>query len=241
MAHGRLADGGRLQMLAVAGTPNADLAAAQPAAPYQVDVGRHRRPAPTFPYTPGETAPTTNDTALNYVGNQGRAQGAACFSRLEGASTTAARLLLLDPGRRPGRAGPQRPVAAATATAPARSGRTTARGAAAAGLPVAGPDTLDFPDNVTTSKRGTLVLCEDNVNDNYLRGLTATGSCSTSRSTGSSAHGRRRQRRVRRRDVQPGRAHAVREHPGQPRDVVRDLGAVAHERRLMSPSLLHLT
>ena len=27
---------------------------------------------------------TTNDTALTYVGNQGRAQGAAYFSRLEG-------------------------------------------------------------------------------------------------------------------------------------------------------------
>ena len=34
---------------------------------------------------------------------------------------------------------------------------------------------LDFPDNVTTSPRGTLVVCEDNVNDNYLRGLTPRG------------------------------------------------------------------
>ena len=39
-----------------------------------------------------------------------------------------------------------------------------------------GPDTLDFPDNITTRGRGgTLVLCEDNVNDNYLRGLTRGG------------------------------------------------------------------
>ena len=43
-----------------------------------------RIPAPEFPYTPGAPAPTTNDQALVYVGNQGRAQGAAFFSRLEG-------------------------------------------------------------------------------------------------------------------------------------------------------------
>jgi secreted PhoX family phosphatase len=36
-------------------------------------------------------------------------------------------------------------------------------------------DTLDFPDNVTTSPRGTLVICEDNVQDNYVRGLTGDG------------------------------------------------------------------
>jgi hypothetical protein len=36
-------------------------------------------------------------------------------------------------------------------------------------------DTLDFPDNVTTSRRGTLVLCEDNTQDNYLRGLSRGG------------------------------------------------------------------
>ena len=35
--------------------------------------------------------------------------------------------------------------------------------------------TLDFPDNITTSNRGTLVLCEDNVNDNFIRGLSPEG------------------------------------------------------------------
>ena len=38
-----------------------------------------------------------------------------------------------------------------------------------------GAAVLDFPDNVTVSNRGTLVLCEDNVNDNYLRGLSPEG------------------------------------------------------------------
>jgi uncharacterized protein len=35
--------------------------------------------------------------------------------------------------------------------------------------------TLDLPDNVTTSARGTLVLCEDSDQDNYLRGLSRGG------------------------------------------------------------------
>ena len=35
--------------------------------------------------------------------------------------------------------------------------------------------TLDFPDNITTSKRGTLILCEDNTQDNFVRGLTRGG------------------------------------------------------------------
>ena len=43
-------------------------------------------PAPTFPYTPGQPAPTTNDTALTHVARQGWAQGAAYFSRLEGSA-----------------------------------------------------------------------------------------------------------------------------------------------------------
>ena len=82
-----------------------------------------------------------------------------------------------------------------------------------------GPDTLDFPDNVTVSKRGTLVVCEDNINDNYVRGLTWDGKLfdiALNRlvsSTGADPL----QRRVRRGHVQPGRPHPVRQHPGQPR------------------------
>jgi secreted PhoX family phosphatase len=37
-----------------------------------------------------------------------------------------------------------------------------------------GPDTLDFPDNITT-REGTLVLCEDGSDDNYLRALRPDG------------------------------------------------------------------
>ena len=38
-----------------------------------------------------------------------------------------------------------------------------------------GPLTLDLPDNITTSQHGTLVVCEDNVNDNFVRGLSKRG------------------------------------------------------------------
>ena len=34
---------------------------------------------------------------------------------------------------------------------------------------------LDLPDNVTTSRSGTLVVCEDSIGDNFLRGLTRRG------------------------------------------------------------------
>jgi hypothetical protein len=38
-----------------------------------------------------------------------------------------------------------------------------------------GPLVLDLPDNVTTSKQGTLVVCEDSSGDNFIRGLTRKG------------------------------------------------------------------
>ena len=48
--------------------------------------------------------------------------------------------------------------------------------------------TFDFPDNITTSKRGTLVVCEDSIGRQlHPRPLRAAASCGTSRSTGSSA------------------------------------------------------
>ncbi len=38
-----------------------------------------------------------------------------------------------------------------------------------------GPMELDLPDNITTSERGTLVVCEDSSGDNYIRGLSKNG------------------------------------------------------------------
>ena len=38
-----------------------------------------------------------------------------------------------------------------------------------------GEATLDLPDNITVSPRGSLVLCEDGGGVNYIRGLTLNG------------------------------------------------------------------
>ncbi|MEV0329549.1 alkaline phosphatase PhoX [Micromonospora echinospora] len=177
MRIGRLADGGRLQMLAVRGRPNRNLAAAQRRhATYPVEWVDVDDPAPSFPYTPGQPAPTSNDTALTHVARQGWAQGAAYFSRLEGA--------VYDDGivyfTATQGGGP-----AETSVGPVADGYGNGSGQVWAYdcrsqvlrlvYESPGPDVLDFPDNVTTSPRGTLVVCEDNTSDNFIRGLTPRG------------------------------------------------------------------
>ncbi len=173
---GRLDNKGRLQMLAVKGRPNLNLAVAQQrGARYKVTWVDIDDPDPTFPYTPGQPAPTSNDTALTYVGNQGRAQGAAWFSRLEGCAYDDGVVYFCST---------QGGGAAETPPDPAAgfgngSGQVWAYHTRQQVLELVyqspGPDVLDFPDNVTTSPRGTLVLCEDNVNDNFVRGLSRHG------------------------------------------------------------------
>jgi secreted PhoX family phosphatase len=172
----RLDHNGQLQMLAVKGQPQAHLEARQDTTTVRdvvwVDIDE---PDVEFPYTPGQTAPTSNDTAINYVGDQGRAKGAAHFSRCEGQ-------VFHDV------------VVYFTATqggGDAMTGPDSTNGYGRGWGQVWGYDTrtqtlrcvyqsesrevLDFPDNVTTSPRGTLVLCEDHDEGNYLRGLTTEG------------------------------------------------------------------
>jgi secreted PhoX family phosphatase len=177
MVSGHLDNDGQLQMLAVVGQPNIDLAATQQLrATYEVEWVDIDDPAPSFPFTPGQTAPTTNDQALVYVGNQGRAQGAAYFSRLEGSAyDNGVVYFTATQGGGP----------AETSFGPIADGYGNGSGQVWAYrtqeqelqllFESPGADVLDFPDNVTTSRRGTLILCEDNVNDNYLRGLTRGG------------------------------------------------------------------
>lgn len=177
MDSGHLDNEGRLQMLAVEGHPNIDLAAAQPrGAKYKVTWVDIDDPAPTFPYTPGQPAPTTNNDALIHVGSQGFAQGAAYFSRLEGSAydSNVVYFCATQGG------GPAEtsfgPIADGYGNG---SGQVWAYHTRSEKLELVfespGADTLDFPDNVTTSNQGTLILCEDNVNDNFLRGLTRNG------------------------------------------------------------------
>ncbi|NUT35591.1 MAG: DUF839 domain-containing protein [Hamadaea sp.] len=171
--HQRIADGGRLQMLAVKGMPNANLAAAQPeGATYAVEWVDIDDPAPTH----GGPAVTSNNDALKYVASQGWAQGAAYFSRLEGSAYDRGVVYFTaTQGGGPAEEGTG-PIANGFGNG---SGQIWAYHTKEQVLRLAfespGPLVLDFPDNVTVSPRGTLVVCEDNVNDNYLRGLTRRG------------------------------------------------------------------
>jgi len=176
MRTGHLDNDGRLQMLAVRGRPNLNLAAHQRTrATYDVEWVDIEDPAPTFPYTPGQPAPTTNDEALVYVGDQGRAQGAAYFSRLEGQVYDHNVVYFCSTqGGGPRENGPDSSAGYGNGSGQIWAYHTRAQKLQ---LIYESPNrsTLDFPDNVTTSRRGTLVLCEDNSDNNYLRGLSRGG------------------------------------------------------------------
>lgn len=177
METGFLEDGGRLQMLAVVGMPNADLAASQPRrATYEVTWVDIADPDPAFPFTPGETAPTSNNDAIVYVGNQGREQGAAWFSRLEGC--------VYDHGvvyfcATQGGGPPEESFGPIGNGFGNGHGQIWAYRTREQTLQLifesTGEEALDLPDNVTTSARGTLVLCEDGPAPNFLRGLNRGG------------------------------------------------------------------
>jgi secreted PhoX family phosphatase len=172
-----LGNDGRLQMLAVAGVPNADLAASQPAgATYRVRWVDIDDPDPRFPHTPGQPAPTTNDQALNHVPGQGRAQGAAGFSRLEGAAYDRGVVYFCSTQ---GGGAPEPGESDTVGGWGNGSGQVWAYDTRSERLRLVfespGPEALDLPDNVTTSRNGTLVLCEDSTGDNYLRGLSPRG------------------------------------------------------------------
>jgi secreted PhoX family phosphatase len=178
METGRLADGGRLQMLAIAGTPQADLARSQPQrATYRVEWVEIEEPDVLFPYTPGVPAPTSNNDAINFVGNQGRAQGAAWFSRIEGCVyDNGVVYFCCTQGGGPPEAS-FGPIGDGFGNG---FGQIWAYRIEAEVLQLIyespGNAALDLPDNVAIrSGRGTLVLCEDGPVDNYLRGLNRGG------------------------------------------------------------------
>jgi secreted PhoX family phosphatase len=176
MVTGSLGNGGVLQMLRVVGQPNAHLEAAQTnGATYDVDWVDIADPNPTFPYTPGQTAPTTNNDAISYVGNQGRAEGAAYFSRLEGA-TFSRNNIYFDSTQGGGAAetGPDTVGGYGNGSGqiwaydPKEQTLTCVFQSPSATV-------LELPDNLTHSGRGTIVICEDGPGDNYVRGLMTNG------------------------------------------------------------------
>lgn len=171
MRTGRLADGGRLEMLRVVGVPDAELGLAQPpGVSYPVDWVTIDQPDFDF----GSGAGVDNDIGIQFVGQQGFAQGAARFARPEGMWERAGRIYFtctrggatqLD-GNPFGEYGngygqvwvldPQRATLTLLFESP-------------------GPEVLDLPDNMTLSPSGTIVLCEDGSVDNFIRCLTRDG------------------------------------------------------------------
>ncbi|GAA5070979.1 hypothetical protein HNP84_009170 [Thermocatellispora tengchongensis] len=170
MRAGRILDGGRLQMLAVRGAPGEDLSLGQkPGAAYETAWVDIDDPDPAFTGTPA------NDTASRAVSRQGLEKGAAIFSRLEGAVHHHGTVYFTS----------TQGGATAKGEDPPSGGFGRGRGQVWAydtwnGMlrlvyESPGAMALDLPDNITTSPRGTLVLCEDGADANYVRGLTRRG------------------------------------------------------------------
>ena len=176
MVAGRLDNDGDLEMLAVMGSPNAHLESHQEAgASYDVEWVPIAEPDKVFPYTAGETASTPNDAALVFVGDQGRGLGAASFSRLEGQVYDDGIVYFTSTqGGGVAETGPDSVTGFGNGFGQVWAYDTRNETLT---LVYESPDrdTLDFPDNITVSLNGTLVLCEDNTNDNYLRGLSKDG------------------------------------------------------------------
>lgn len=152
---GDLRAGGRLQMLALRDRPEADLRGAiAPATRFAVtwvDIAD-----PLRAHSPG-----TSDTLGVFM--QGRERGGATFARLEGCWWDRDRVWFT-----------------ATSGGAARTGQVWAYRPAAEELELVyespGVEAMDMPDNVTVSRRGTVVVCEDGTRPiQRLLGLTPDG------------------------------------------------------------------
>ena len=151
----RLAKGGRLQMLAIEGRPNYDTGTGQKiGAPLPVRWVEIPDPDPRE----GGNNPTA-------IFDQGFARGAARFARLEGCWY-----------------GDESIYFHATNGGDAEVGqvwryRPTAADRGELSLVFESPsrEVLDYPDNITVSPRGGIVICEDGEGEQFLRGLTPEG------------------------------------------------------------------
>ena len=147
---GNLAAGGRLEMLAIADAPEADLRAGQ-------RTGDWRR----VEWVPIDD-PDPADAGPNSVFAQGRAGGGATFRRLEGIWYGGGRMYVVS-----------------TEGGDVRMGQVWEYEPGRERLRLLfespGPDVLDMPDNLCVSPRGGIVLCEDGRDGNFLRGLRTDG------------------------------------------------------------------
>jgi secreted PhoX family phosphatase len=177
MKTGRLDNHGVLEMLKIKGRPRKHLEGHQERGrTYDVEWVRIDEPDVEFDYTPGQEAPTTNNEAINFVGNQGRAKGAALFSRLEGQvyENGVVYFTSTQGGGDPETVDQDDENGFGNGFGQVW-GYNIRRQTLTCVFQSPGPEVLDFPDNVTASPRGTLVVCEDSSGDNYLRGLTRHG------------------------------------------------------------------
>jgi uncharacterized protein len=152
---GSLSAGGRLEMLAIDGRPNYDTADGQ-------------RMGATLPVhwvaiDQPDPSGTWGDSAAVFA--QGFTKGGARFSRLEGCWWGDGGVFFH-----------------ATNGGDAKVGQVwfyRPNGADAGSLTLVfespSADVLDYPDNITVSPRGGIVMCEDGGGDQYLRGLTRDG------------------------------------------------------------------
>ncbi len=153
---GALADGGRLEMLAVDGRPR-----------YDTRMGQTSRRIHTVRWVPiadPDRPHRANDLGdAEGVSSQGRAQGAAIFGRLEGAWHSGGSIYF-----------------------DATSGGTAASGQIWEYVPARehlrlvfespGPTVLNKPDNLAVSPRGGLAICEDGVGGpQRIHGMTRDG------------------------------------------------------------------
>jgi secreted PhoX family phosphatase len=152
---GVLAAGGRLEMLAVDGRANYDTADGQQmGTTLPVHWVAIEQPDPSAPW---------GDTAAVFA--QGFTKGGARFSRLEGCWWGDGGVFFH-----------------ATNGGDAKVGqvwfyRPTSANAGALTLVFESPspDVLNYPDNITVSPRGGIVMCEDGAGEQFIRGLTRDG------------------------------------------------------------------
>ena len=152
---GELAEGGALQMLAVDGHPNLDTADGQ-----RVGV---RYPAHWVAIQNPDPRGAWEDSSA--VFRQGFDRGAARFARLEGCwwGDNGVFFHATNGGdARCGQVWQYRPLSAE-------------RGELVLVFESPSAEVLDYPDNVTVSPRGGIVICEDGGGTQFLRGLTRAG------------------------------------------------------------------
>jgi secreted PhoX family phosphatase len=152
---GQLATGGRLQMMAIEGRPNYDTGTGQ----------RAGVPLPVRWVDISDPDPKDYGNNPGAIFDQGFAKGAARFARLEGCWY-----------------GDKSVYFHATNGGDAQVGQvwryhpiSADRGELILVFESPSRDVLDYPDNITVSPRGGIVICEDGEGEQYLRGLTPEG------------------------------------------------------------------